>query len=248
MLENMANARILLHRFRHRVLLYASPFATSNSCANYLVEMVGYGVRAGAHSKTGKIMPFAVQNMFILVSPALFAASIYMVLGRIITAIRADKYSMIRPSRLTKTFVIGDVLGFVIQGGASGLMVIQKPGLAVWGERVVILGLVVQVVMFGLFCAIAVVFHRRMRRVPTADSFDVGIPWEASLHMLYVVSILIMVRSIFRVIEYAQGQGGYSLSHEWTLYVFDSLLMFLVTALFLWRFPSELRPKKEWGI
>ena len=58
--------------------------------------------------------------------------------------------------------------------------------------------------------------------------------------MLYAVSLLIMVRSIFRIIEYAQGYTGYSLSHEWTLYVFDTLLMWLVTVIFAWRYPSEL--------
>ncbi|KAH8664754.1 RTA1 like protein-domain-containing protein [Ilyonectria robusta] len=206
-------------------------------------EVVGYGARASAHDKTGKIMTYAIQNMFILVAPTLFAASIYMTLGRIITSIQAEKYSMIRPSRLTKTFVTGDVLSFVIQGGSAGLMVIQKPGLAEWGERLVMIGLVVQVVMFALFGIVAVVFHRRMRSAPTVDSFDGLIPWEEALYMLYAVSALIMVRSLFRVVEFAQGQSGYSLTHEWTMYVFDSLLMFAVAVLFAWRFPSELKAR-----
>ncbi|KAK1624066.1 RTA1 like protein-domain-containing protein [Colletotrichum phormii] len=183
-----------------------------------LFEVIGYGARASAHDKTEKIMTYAIQNMFIIIAPVLFAASIYMVLGRIITSIHAEKYSMIRASKLTKTFVIGD-----------------KPGLATWGERIVIIGLVIQIVMFGLFCAIAVVFHCRMRQAPTPGSLDGLIPWEESLYMLYAVSLLIMVRSIFRVVEFAQGYTGYSLSHEWTLYVFDSLLMF----------PERLRPKED---
>lgn len=207
--------------------------------------MVGYGARTGARDKTDRIMPYAIQNMFIIVAPVLFAASIYMVLGRIITSIHAEKYSKIRPSKLTLTFVLGDVASFVIQGGASGLMVIQKPGLAKWGERIIIIGLVVQIVMFGLFCAIAMIFHRKMRQAPTVDSLDGLIPWEQSLYMLYAVSFLIMVRSIFRVIEFAQGYTGYALSHEWTLYVFDSLLMWIVTVLFAWRFPDRLKPKEE---
>ncbi|GJC84360.1 protein RTA1 [Colletotrichum liriopes] len=210
-----------------------------------LFEVIGFGARAGAHDKTDKIMPYAIQNMYIIVAPVLFAASIYMVLGRIITSIHAEKYSMIRPSKLTLTFVLGDVLSFVVQGGASGLMVIQKPGFATWGERIIILGLVIQIVMFGLFCAIAVIFHRRMRRAPTVESLDGLIPWEESLYMLYAVSVLIMVRSIFRVVEFAQGYTGYSLSHEWTLYIFDALLMFAVTVLFSWRFPDRLKPKED---
>ena len=61
--------------------------------------------------------------------------------------------------------------------------------------------------------------------------------------MLYAVSLLIMVRSIFRVAEYCQGQTGYALSHEWTLYTFDSLLMFLTTVIFAWKFPSQFGGK-----
>lgn len=58
--------------------------------------------------------------------------------------------------------------------------------------------------------------------------------------MLYAVSALIMIRSIFRVVEYIMGQNGYPLEHEWTLYIFDSCLMFAVTVIFYWRYPNEL--------
>lgn len=191
-------------------------------------------------------MPFVVQNMFILVAPAIFAASVYMTLGRIVTSIAAEKHSPLRPSRLTATFLLGDILSFLIQGGSAGMMVVQNADLAKWGERLVIIGLAVQIVVFAIFCVVSIIFHRRVRHAPTQQSFDNSIPWEATLYMLYAVSFLIMVRSIFRVIEYAQGHTGYSLSHEWTLYVFDSLLMFAVTAIFAWRFPSELRARRPY--
>lgn len=186
------------------------------------------------------IMPYAVQNMFILVAPALFAASIYMILGRIIRGLNADRHSLLKPAKLTRTFVLGDVLSFMIQGGGGGMSAIQNPTLVKWAEKLVIFGLVVQIVIFGLFCVVSVVFHRRMLRTPTAESIGTIIPWESTLYMLYGVSLLIMVRSIFRVIEYAQGYTGYALSHEWTLYVFDTLLMWLVTIIFACRYPSDI--------
>jgi len=184
-------------------------------------------------------MPFIIQNMFILIAPVLFAASIYMTLGRIISSVGGDHHSIVRPKRITMTFVIGDVLSFLVQGNGAGLSVIQKPGFAVWAERIIVIGLMIQIIMFVFFCLLAVVFHRRMGRAPTPQSFSTATPWESGLLMLYAASLLILTRSIFRVVEYCQGQTGYALSHEWTLYVFDSLLMFLVTLIFAWKFPRN---------
>ncbi|KAH7014748.1 RTA1 like protein-domain-containing protein [Ilyonectria destructans] len=209
-----------------------------------LFEFIGFAARTAAHNKTGRIMPYAIQSMYILVAPALFAASIYMTLSRIVLAVQGSKYSLIKPSRVTAIFVGGDIATFMIQGGGAGLMVVQKAGFATWGERAILIGLVVQVLLFGFFTCVALIFHRRMRQAPTTQSLSSTIPWEQTLIMLYAVSALIMIRSIFRVIEYAQGQTGYCLSHEWTLYIFDALPMFIVTILYGWRFPSELKRKE----
>lgn len=60
--------------------------------------------------------------------------------------------------------------------------------------------------------------------------------------MLYEVSGLIMIRSNFRVIEYALGNDGYPLTHEWTLYIFDALLMFIVMMIYYVWYPSWIQP------
>lgn len=89
-----------------------------------LMEAVGYATRAvNAHqSPNYSTMPYALQSLFILLAPSLFAASIYMILGRIIRLTHGDSRSIIRPSRLTKVFVLGDVLSFLIQSGGNSLM------------------------------------------------------------------------------------------------------------------------------
>ena len=56
-----------------------------------------------------------VQIMFILVAPALFAATIYMELGRIIMLCDGAHHSLVPLRWLTKIFVAGDVLSFVMQ-------------------------------------------------------------------------------------------------------------------------------------
>jgi hypothetical protein len=66
------------------------------------------------------------------------------------------------------------------------------------------------------------------------------LPWKRHLYNLYIASTLIIVRSVFRVIEYLQGNSGYLLSHEVFLYLFDALLMLAVMVLFIGVHPSEI--------
>jgi hypothetical protein len=100
------------------------------------------------------------------------------------------------------------------------------------GENIIIGGLVVQLLFFGCFVITSGIFHVRMRKVPTTRVLTQPIPWERQLHALYGASALILVRSLFRLIEYAQGNDGYLISHEVFLYVFDSTLM-LATMIWL---------------
>jgi hypothetical protein len=108
------------------------------------------------------------------------------------------------------------------------------------GEHIIIGGLVVQLLFFGCFVTVGVIFHVRMRKIPTTKVLSQNIPWERQLFALYGASILILVRSIFRLIEYAQGNDGYLISHEVFLYLFDSVLMVLTMALLSWIHPSEI--------
>ena len=107
-----------------------------------------------------------IQNVFILLGPTLFAATVYMTLGRIIRSIHVEQHSIVRVNWLTMIFVMGDVLSFLIQGTAGGLM--ASGSNASLGQKLVIAGLVIQVVMFALFIITAVIFQMRMRQYPTA--------------------------------------------------------------------------------
>ncbi|KAI3393986.1 hypothetical protein diail_3347 [Diaporthe ilicicola] len=144
-------------------------------------------------NKTGRILPFCVQNVFILLGPALFAASIYMCLGRIIRGLKASRLSLIQPLKLTRVFVTGDVLSFLVQGGAAGMMVTGKN--AQLGEGLVIGGLMIQVVMFSLFALTAVIFLNRINRDPTPESRHDLVPWKKSMYMLFFHGEKRMVKS-----------------------------------------------------
>ena len=59
--------------------------------------------------------------------------------------------------------------------------------------------------------------------------------------MLYTCCALIVVRSVFRVVEYVMGTDGYLLSNEWPMYVFDAVLMWAVQVIFFVWFPDKFQ-------
>ena len=62
-----------------------------------------------------------MQTLLILLAPVLFAASLYMELGRIILLVDGESASLVRRTWLTKIFVGGDVLSFLVQSAGQFL-------------------------------------------------------------------------------------------------------------------------------
>jgi len=107
------------------------------------------------------------------------------------------------------------------------------------GTHLITGGLAVQVLFFVCFIVVAVHFDKAMARTPSNGAGS-AVPWRKHLVTLYVVSVLILIRSVFRMVEYIQGFDGYLLSHEVYLYIFDSVLMFAVMVVLNVVHPSEV--------
>jgi hypothetical protein len=89
------------------------------------------------------------------------------------------------------------------------------------GEDIIIGGLIVQVLFFGLFIAVTGLFHFRFARQSTAQPFI----WQRLLVVIYVASALILIRSLFRMIEYIEGNDGELQSKEVYVLVLDAVPM-----------------------
>lgn len=106
-----------------------SPLRTgrnSRKTDNATVECAGYIARIFSHFNTTALGPYIVQTMLILVAPPLFAASIYMTLGRVMVSLNSQQLSIVPVRFLTKVFVVGDVISFLLQcGGEYNLIIVQ---------------------------------------------------------------------------------------------------------------------------
>ena len=195
------------------------------------LEFVGYIVRCLSLQQYIDNMnplplgPYIIQSVFILVAPAFLAASIYMLLGRLVIAANAGPASPIPLRWLTKLFVAGDVIAFLGQAAGAGLLSAGSLSSAKTGEYIIIAGLGVQVLFFSCFIITGIIIQRRL--TITHWNLHTGMPigWVKMLYVLYIVSALILIRSLFRIIEYATGYNGYLMHQEVFLYVFDALLM-----------------------
>ncbi|ELQ33630.1 hypothetical protein M0657_011464 [Pyricularia oryzae] len=208
-----------------------------------LFETVGYVGRAISSTESPNFNknPYIIQSVLLLLGPTLFAASIYMTLGRIIRLLDAGQYSLVPARWITKLFVLGDVLSFFAQGAGGGLLTTAKTENDVAkGQNIILGGLGIQILFFSFFVIATAAFHVRIYRSPTTQSLNTTTLWVPMLYVLYIASLLILIRSVFRIAEYSQGSRGLLMTHEYFLYLLDALPMFAVCALFNWMHPSKV--------
>jgi ABC-type antimicrobial peptide transport system permease subunit len=203
-------------------------------------EPIGYISRALSAPSTDSLALFLLQSLFLLLPPVLFAATLYMIYGRLVRSLRASKFSAVSPRWCTRVFVLADLACLNIQSTGGGLL--GSPKNAKIGEGIVVAGLALQVAVFVGFMGVCVAFHYRYA-AHTAGGGDRG--WQTLLYMLYATSVLISVRNVFRLVEYVMGKGSYLFAHEWPMYVFDGALMLIVMVLFYVWYPDRLGARTD---
>ncbi|KAH8826671.1 RTA1 like protein-domain-containing protein [Flagelloscypha sp. PMI_526] len=217
------------------------------------LQAIGYVTRIVSAKNMTELMPYVISTFFILCSPALMAASIYIILGRIIVFVNGEHHSLVKVTRLTKTFVAGDVFSLLLQAGGGGLLSAARTNksMADIGGYVIIGGLFIQIIFFGLFITTSFLFNQRIIREPTKLSTRMldqpygKYSWLTMLRVLYIASGFIMVRSIFRVVEYIQGRDGYLATHEVYFYCLDALMMVPAVYIFNFVHPAQVMPVRK---
>ncbi|KAL2886896.1 Protein RTA1 [Ceratocystis lukuohia] len=215
-----------------------------------IFETIGYACRGVGAKETPDWSrgPVIAQNLLLLFGPTLYAASIYMILGRLIVLLEANQYSLVRPSWLTKFFLIGDIASIIFQGlGGGQLASADTASQRSSAERLIIGGLVVQIMFFTLFMVVTCLFHIRIRKNPTTAVKRLDNTWIRLLMVLYATSFLILVRSLFRMVEFSQGSESELQTKEVYLYVLDATLMLAASILLNVFHPSQCFSERNTG-
>ncbi|KIW99504.1 uncharacterized protein Z518_11243 [Rhinocladiella mackenziei CBS 650.93] len=108
-------------------------------------------------------------------------------------------------------------------------------------KKILLGGLITQVIALGFFILTCWYAHRRIKREPAEVlRKDSTINWRNHFRAVELVTLVLIVRSVVRTIEYLQGVDGFIASHEVFLYATDAFLMFFVMIVFLIIHPGRL--------
>ncbi|PQE06076.1 RTA1 domain protein [Rutstroemia sp. NJR-2017a BBW] len=208
-----------------------------------IMMTAGYAFRYLSAKDPTSIMKYIGQSLLIILPPSLYAATIYMIYGRIVLFVNSPSASVIRPQIVTKIFVTGDVVAFFMQAGGGGMM--AQASMANLGQKVILGGLLFQLLFFGFFLSIAIIFERRISK--STKSFTVPQvgkhTWHKMLMLLFVGAAVIIGRCAYRIVEFGQGMDGALMKHEVYMYIGDTAPMFLVQVLFHIVHAGDVFPK-----
>jgi len=208
-----------------------------------LMEVIGYATRIPL-----VITPAGQRNLYIcmstcvIIAPVFYAATEYVVFGRLVHAV-GDQYSLMKPKVIAWIFIICDIISFFIQAAGAGLL--SSAGTssdsAKLGENILLAGLAVNLGSFAIFCLQIFYFDYRTRKSPPVFP-DGGLCkkiWRQFLYVVYLSSSLVLIRQIYRVIEFSQGFTGYIAVHEIFFYIFDTIPIFFAGAIYIICFPGN---------
>jgi uncharacterized membrane protein YozB (DUF420 family) len=186
-------------------------------------EIVGYIARSLSAKKDPYNLIFFILNYFFIVTaPVFLAAGIYTILSALISRLGA-KYSVLSPKVILWFFVLSDVISTITQVAGAALIGSQesKHKDPTFANNILLGGLAYQVFSIGVFIIVAGSFLVRARRALRKR----GLFTFAAIFAC--VTILVYIRTVFRLAETAQGLNGSIQTHE----IYFAILEFAPVAL-----------------
>lgn len=144
-----------------------------------------------------------------------------------------DQQALLKPKTILVTFILFDVVTTIIQvAGAALIGVAESNGNdPKTANDILLAGLAIQVASFAFFFVILVRFILSKKR-RGGNGIMLGV--------LVVTSVLVELRTIFRLIETSQGVFGYLSTHEVFFGCLEYLPIILAVALFNFFHPGRL--------
>ncbi|KAJ7108025.1 RTA1 like protein [Mycena crocata] len=200
-------------------------------------ELAGWGGRFWSSQAPAEKTPYMMQITTTIISPTPLIAVSFILLGRIVQRLGAS-YSRITPKWYSIIFVSCDFFALVVQGGGGGLAAsADDEAGAAMGANIMLGGIIFQFVAILVYCACAIDFLRRYKadrpvRKQTDDELahtrmlmDPRV--KKLIYALAFSTFVLLIRSVYRIIELATGWHGKIIETEIYFNIFDGAMVVL---------------------
>jgi len=207
---------------------FKSWFLMAVPVAAYM-EVVGFALRLDSSYDLGK---YIVAVLCILLAPTVFAVADYGLISRIM--IRTGiHHPIFTPSVARWIFLCADISSFFIQCTGGGLTASKDLGVSQNGARMLLAGLSLALSVFCFFLFLVAYVYKVMR-AKAVNSSEEGRNVRAILFILFFDMILFIIRSGYRVAEYAKLEYHNPIStNEGLFYALDGFEMLLLSAMWI---------------
>ncbi|KAL8732972.1 MAG: hypothetical protein Q9166_002370 [cf. Caloplaca sp. 2 TL-2023] len=223
-----------------------------------LCEIVGYVFRLRSSpppvGNPYAVINFVIQYFFIVTAPVFLSAAIYTTLTSFVGALsgsgnpgEARKLSPLGLSKraILAIFITSDVIATIVQVAGAALIGVSQsnrksPENA---NNILLAGLAFQVFSFLVFLILLFIFLRNSRKQMLSTSTAEG--GRGNMMQMYTFalvasSLLVYLRTCFRLAETSQGVGGYASSHEAFFGVLEFAPIVVAIGLLGWWHPGRL--------
>ncbi|KAI0741783.1 RTA1-domain-containing protein [Daedaleopsis nitida] len=200
-----------------------------------LLEVLGWSGRLWNSKNPRDITPFMIQIIATIIAPTPLIAANFIILGEIIRRL-GQQFSRLQAKWYTIIFLCCDVIALFVQaaGGAKASIAVQNNKNAQPGGHIMLGGIVFQLIAFCTYLFLAAEFLLRYHydkpfsRAGVASSrkrctLDRGVKFM--IGGLALDALWILIRSVYRTVELADGWLGRIIATETYFNVLDGLMI-----------------------
>ncbi|KAJ6558859.1 RTA1-domain-containing protein [Mycena vulgaris] len=196
--------------------------------------------------------PFLIQITTTIIAPTPLLAASFMILSRVVQRL-GTQYSLLTPKWFTVLFLPCDLIALVVQGVGGGMAssADDLAGANV-GAHVMLGGIGFQFLVIIVFTVVALDFVQRYirdrpRRAGRSPRGILNLRLKIMLLALAFSTIVLVVRSVYRIVELAGGWDGPIIRTEIYFNIFDGAMVVLAIFTLNFAHPGMLlriRPEK----
>lgn len=223
-------------------------------------EWVGYMLCLFAIGQESPSSYLVACQAILVAAPALLVAQDYIIVERMMD-FTGKEYGPVGRNEITKVFLGADMIAIALQAVGTSMLTdaLGEPHQARVAQKILVTGLLLQIITFGIYTVLAILFDFRSSRDPALRAYKTQLE---SLRMLwiafYISAALITIRTIYRTVEFMNvvpsssglyNQDGYLFNREWWFFVFESVpILFSVIVFSIWHPRAYLPPRKGFHI